>query len=170
LRWMPGIRRPSTSRSICWPILKTYLVRLSVCGDGRVISRYSGTPGRSSPAAQVDRVIPREVGDFFHHLRAVGNQATHESDGTHAEALTALKIARELGIWFYRSFGGGKSFSPGAFVPPLIRPPQLSRRSVPGKRVPGSRVEGRSTLACALPGVPPPRSTVRSKSFIFKGN
>jgi hypothetical protein len=28
----------------------------------------------------------------------------------------------------------------------------------------------RSTLACALPGVPPPRSTVRSKSFIFKGN
>jgi hypothetical protein len=118
LRWMPGIRRPSTSRSICWPILKTYLVRLSVCGDGRVISRYSGTPGRSSPAAQVDRVIPREVGDFFHHLRAVGNQATHENDGTHAEALTALKIARELGIWFYRSFGGGKSFSPGAFVPP----------------------------------------------------
>jgi type I restriction enzyme, R subunit len=44
-----------------------------------------------------DRVIPREVGDFFHHLRTLGNKATHENDGTHAEALTALKIARELG-------------------------------------------------------------------------
>ena len=65
-----------------------------------------------------DRVIPREVGDFFHHLRTLGNKATHEIDGTHAEALTALKIARELGIWFHRTFGAGKSFSPGAFVPP----------------------------------------------------
>src|ERR1700751_794935 len=31
LRIGSGIRRPSTSRSICWPILKTYLVRLSPC-------------------------------------------------------------------------------------------------------------------------------------------
>jgi type I restriction enzyme R subunit len=48
----------------------------------------------------------------------VGNKATHENNGNHAEALTALKVGRELGIWFHRTFGVGKSFSPGAFVPP----------------------------------------------------
>jgi type I restriction enzyme R subunit len=65
-----------------------------------------------------DRVVPREVGELFHHLRLVGNKATHEHQGTHAEALTALKVGRELGIWFHRTFGAAKTFSPGAFVPP----------------------------------------------------
>jgi type I restriction enzyme, R subunit len=65
-----------------------------------------------------DRVITPQVGEFFHYLRTLGNKATHENDGTHAEALTALKFARELGIWFHRTFGGEKSFRPSAFVPP----------------------------------------------------
>jgi type I restriction enzyme R subunit len=65
-----------------------------------------------------DRVIPREVGDLFHHLRIVGNRATHENEGNHAQALTALKVGRELGIWFQRTFGAGKSFVAGAFIPP----------------------------------------------------
>ena len=59
-----------------------------------------------------ERVIPREVGELFHHLRSVGNKATHDNDGSHADALTALKMGRELGIWFHRTFGAGKSFSP----------------------------------------------------------
>src|ERR1039458_2050035 len=65
-----------------------------------------------------DRVIPREVGDLFHHLRVVGNKATHENEGNHSEALTALKVGRELGIWFHRTFGAGKAYKAGAFVPP----------------------------------------------------
>lgn len=65
-----------------------------------------------------DRVITAQVGEFFHYIRSQGNKATHENEGTHAEALTALKFARELGIWFHRTFGDGKFFSPGAFVPP----------------------------------------------------
>jgi type I restriction enzyme R subunit len=65
-----------------------------------------------------DRVVPREVGELFHHLRLVGNKATHEHQGNHAEALTALKVGRELGIWFHRTFGAAKTFTPGAFVPP----------------------------------------------------
>jgi type I restriction enzyme R subunit len=65
-----------------------------------------------------DRVIPREVGDLFHHLRVVGNRASHENEGNHAEALTALKVSRELGIWFHRTFGGEKSYRAGAFIPP----------------------------------------------------
>ena len=65
-----------------------------------------------------DRVVPREVGDLFHHLRVVGNKATHENDGNHTEALTALKVGRELGVWFHRTFGPSKAFAPGPFVPP----------------------------------------------------
>ena len=65
-----------------------------------------------------EKVVNREVGDLFHHLRTVGNKASHENTGTHADALTALKFARELGIWFHRTFGGVKTFAPGTFVPP----------------------------------------------------
>src|SRR6516225_8701789 len=41
LRWRSGIRRPSTSCSICWPILKTCLVRLSSCA-GKLSNDSSG--------------------------------------------------------------------------------------------------------------------------------
>jgi type I restriction enzyme R subunit len=45
-----------------------------------------------------DRILPREAADVFHALRKVGNIAVHEAKGTHSEALTALKFARQLGI------------------------------------------------------------------------
>ena len=50
--------------------------------------------------------------------------------GDHAEALSTLKIARQLGIWFQRTFGNAK-VSAGAFVPPPIRQrrPRLCMRS-----------------------------------------
>jgi type I restriction enzyme R subunit len=65
-----------------------------------------------------DRIIPREVADIFHALRKAGNAAVHEAKGGHAEALTALKFARSLGVWFHRTYGRQPDFSPGAFVPP----------------------------------------------------
>ena len=64
-----------------------------------------------------DRIVPREIGDLFHHLREVGNRATHEQKGDHSEALTSLKFGRQLGVWFYRTFADGK-FKAGPFVPP----------------------------------------------------
>lgn len=64
-----------------------------------------------------ERVLPREVGELFHQLRTGGNRATHSYVGDHAEALSGLKIARQLGVWFHRTFVGG-AFSPGPFVPP----------------------------------------------------
>src|SRR6185437_3472821 len=64
-----------------------------------------------------ERIVPREVGDLFYQLRIAGNRATHAHTGDHAEALSTLKIARELGIWFHRTFAD-KKFSAGAFVPP----------------------------------------------------
>lgn len=67
---------------------------------------------------KVDRVIPREVVDLFHQLRIAGNQAAHDHSGSHAEALTSLKVARQLGIWFHRTFAKEPGFKPGPFVPP----------------------------------------------------
>jgi type I restriction enzyme, R subunit len=67
---------------------------------------------------KLERIISPEVADLFHHIRVVGNQATHQYKGNHEAALTTLKMARHLGIWFHRTFGGDRRFKPGAFVPP----------------------------------------------------
>jgi type I restriction enzyme R subunit len=64
-----------------------------------------------------ERVVPRQVGEFFHQLRIAGNRAAHSHADDHTEALTGLKIARELGIWFHRTFAAPK-FAAGPFVPP----------------------------------------------------
>lgn len=64
-----------------------------------------------------DAGLTRDVIDLFHDLRNVGNRATHQQIGDHATALTAIKTARQLAIWFHRSFGGA-GFKPGPFQPP----------------------------------------------------
>jgi type I restriction enzyme R subunit len=55
---------------------------------------------------------------LFHDLRRAGNDAVHAVKGDHREALLQLKMARELAIWFQRSFGNDRKFDPGPFVPP----------------------------------------------------
>jgi type I restriction enzyme R subunit len=64
-----------------------------------------------------ERIIPKEAADVFHALRKAGNRAAHEAKGDHADALSALKFARQLGIWFHRTYGKA-DFKPGPFVPP----------------------------------------------------
>jgi type I restriction enzyme R subunit len=64
--------------------------------------------------------VPRDVLDVFHDLRRRGNDATHAHQGDHAEAMAALRLARQLAIFFHRTFGDPK-FKPGPFQPP--RPP-----------------------------------------------
>src|SRR4051812_41571797 len=65
-----------------------------------------------------ERVLSREVADIFHRLRKLGNVATHEIKGTHADALSGLKLARALGVWFHRTYAKEPTFKPGPFVPP----------------------------------------------------
>jgi type I restriction enzyme, R subunit len=66
----------------------------------------------------LERITPREVGDLFHLLRVTGNRAAHDLSGTHSEALTNLKVVRQLGIWFHRTFGQADGFKAGPFAPP----------------------------------------------------
>jgi type I restriction enzyme R subunit len=67
-------------------------------------------------------ILQREIADLFYHLKRAGNAAAHEDHGTAGDALTGLKIARAIGIWFHQSYGGAPSFKAGPFVPPT--PPQ----------------------------------------------
>ena len=55
---------------------------------------------------------------LFHDLRRVGNVAVHEGKADHSEALHQLRMARELAVWFQRSFGNNRKFAPGPFIPP----------------------------------------------------
>jgi type I restriction enzyme R subunit len=69
-----------------------------------------------------DGALPRQPADLLHYLRRVGNTAVHDNIGTPAEALSALKQARQLGIWFVRAYGKAARFIPAPFQPP--EPPQ----------------------------------------------
>lgn len=67
---------------------------------------------------QRTRLLPDKAADVFHHLRRLGNVAAHEDRGSPAQALSALKLARELGVWFYRTFTPDPRFVPSPFLPP----------------------------------------------------
>ena len=64
-----------------------------------------------------NRIVSREVLDLFHEIRKAGNRATHDNEGDHRAALNNLKYARQIGIWFHRTFKHPK-FKPGPFLPP----------------------------------------------------
>ena len=71
----------------------------------------------------INRLFERNVigatqRSIFHDIRKVGNAAVHDGKGTGSEALHQLRMARELGVWFQRSFGNHRKFDPGPFVPP----------------------------------------------------
>lgn len=63
-------------------------------------------------------VVPQEALNIFHFLRRTGNAAVHENAGSNREALAALKIARELAIWYHKVYNKQAGFDPGPFIPP----------------------------------------------------
>jgi len=63
-------------------------------------------------------LLKGEVDQLFHELRKIGNAATHEIFGNHRLALSGLKYARALGIWYHRVFTKNANFNPGPFIPP----------------------------------------------------
>ncbi|PZR04620.1 MAG: type I restriction-modification system endonuclease [Archangium gephyra] len=65
------------------------------------------------------RALTPDANEAFTAIRRAGNEATHQNRGTHRDALTCLKLARELAIWFHKVFARQPKFSPGPFVPPV---------------------------------------------------
>lgn len=104
----------------------TCLLKLRQLGEllAREVAERSGLP-IAAGQQQVDllrlltvnRVVSAQAADLFHEIRRSGNQAVHEISGDHAEALATLKVARQLAIWFCRTFGSPNSGF-GPFVPP----------------------------------------------------
>jgi type I restriction enzyme, R subunit len=62
-------------------------------------------------------ILTREVAQLFFEVRKAGNDANHALRGDHRTALACLKITRQLGIWYHRTFAE-RDFKPGPFIPP----------------------------------------------------
>jgi type I restriction enzyme R subunit len=76
--------------------------------------------------AELLRAIDSRLGldpqlrQMFHLLRTRGNDAVHEVGALigYREALESLKVAREVALWFHRTFGVNPQFKPGPFQLP----------------------------------------------------
>ena len=62
-------------------------------------------------------ILPREVAQVFGEIRRAGNVAAHDIKGDHHTALTMLKMAWQLGVWFHRA-NKNPSYQSGPFIPP----------------------------------------------------
>ena len=103
------------------------LIKLRMLGEmlAQQAAAYAGIylSGESGFLEVVNRlrdrgVLSPEVSQLFHEIRRTGNAAVHQGVGSPGDALHHLRLAREVAVWFHRSFGPGPRFSPGAFVPP----------------------------------------------------
>ncbi|WP_414620813.1 type I restriction-modification system endonuclease [Calothrix sp. CCY 0018] len=63
-------------------------------------------------------IVVGKVYRLFDELRFVGNKANHALEDDSRTALSNLKYARELGVWFHKYTTKQRNFEPGAFVPP----------------------------------------------------
>lgn len=83
----------------------------SLRSHDEALTNILGTLGREGYAT-------RQALDLFHYLRKVGNDAVHNGHDEFATALGGLKVARELGSWFVRAYGGEPALTLPAFTPP----------------------------------------------------
>lgn len=63
-------------------------------------------------------LLSPDVERLFHELRRTGNEATHALTGDSRTALSHLKYARLLAIWFHRYSTKNPNFQTSPFVPP----------------------------------------------------
>lgn len=64
--------------------------------------------------------LESQVRQMLHLLRVRGNEAVHETHAAigYREALESLKVAREVALWFHRTFGDNPNYKPGPFQLP----------------------------------------------------
>ncbi|SKA22419.1 type I restriction-modification system endonuclease [Consotaella salsifontis] len=99
-----------------------------------VAARHALLPPRSVAFDELLRllqarsVMPRQLAEYFYHLKRAGNAAAHEDKGSAGDALTSLKVAWAIGIWFHRTYANDPGFKPGPFVPPA--PPEDATASL----------------------------------------
>jgi type I restriction enzyme, R subunit len=104
------------------------VLKLRLLGESltqEVASRIGLRLGQPTQAELLRAVDQRlgldpQVRQLFHLLRTRGNEAAHQADHRigYREGLEALKVAREVALWFHRSFGSVPHFKPGPFILP----------------------------------------------------
>lgn len=64
--------------------------------------------------------LTQQVLEFFYALKEEGNDAAHAFTQSHRQAMDSLRVARQLAIWFHRTYGppGANAFKPGPFIAP----------------------------------------------------
>lgn len=73
--------------------------------------------GGDANVALMRRRSSRGSRSWPNQLRRAGNEAVHEGAESPSEALHQLEVARELAVWFRRTFGNSRKFDPGSFIP-----------------------------------------------------
>jgi type I restriction enzyme R subunit len=63
-------------------------------------------------------ILTPKADQLFHSLRKTGNKAVHQLVGDQGEALHHLRMARQLAVWFHKSFGKNPDLAKGPFIPP----------------------------------------------------
>lgn len=74
-------------------------------------------------------VLPRAQLDAAHRIRKDGNEAAHEGCATGEQAISRLRDAHGLAVWYVREVLGRKDVVPGRFEPPP--PPVQAAPPVP---------------------------------------
>ena len=104
-------------------VLKLRLLAESLTQE--VAERVGLTVGQSTQAELLRAVDQRlgldpQVRQILHALRQRGNEAAHQVNHRigYREGLESIKLARELALWFHRTFGNAPQFKPGPFVLP----------------------------------------------------
>ncbi len=101
-------------------------LRLLAEAIAKDIAAQLGVQLQQPTQAELLRAIDNRLGldaqirQMFHLLRVRGNEAIHEAAPNigYREALDSLKVAREVALWFHRTFGKEPNFRPGPFVLP----------------------------------------------------
>ena len=104
-------------------VLKLRLLAESITQD---VAARIGVRLQQPTQAELLRAVDQRLGldaqvrQMFHLLRRQGNEAVHQADHRigFREGLEALKVAREVALWFHRAFGADPDFRPGPFVLP----------------------------------------------------
>lgn len=68
-----------------------------------------------------DGALPGELINLFHSIRKAGNKATHEGYAEKTDAVTQMKFARHLAVWFKQTYDE-YSFEPASFCVPEAPP------------------------------------------------
>ncbi|WP_197325223.1 DUF4145 domain-containing protein [Ralstonia solanacearum] len=103
------------------------VVKLRLLGEAlaQEIASRVGVPAAQSQADLLRAIDNRfnldaQVRQLFHLLRRTGNVAAHQVEQRigYREGIEALKVAREIAVWFHRTFGKQPEFKPGPFILP----------------------------------------------------